>query len=224
METILNLNMFDTIVIGLIVLLSIKGLISGFTKELFSAVSIIGGLYLATLFKKDLAEYINTNFINGVNIKILELISLIAIFIIFWFIVHMIYKLIESFSKDDYISATSRLAGMLIKMLTLFFIFSLIIYGLSSKPQVTDKFKDVLENSKIYPLLKSSGATILNAKNMINSSVLENNETKESNNTENLKQDSNNSIIIKDENSTKDINKTALTIFENNNSDNNISK
>ncbi len=51
MDNLLNINMFDGIVIGLIILLSIKGLISGFVKELFNTIALIGAIFIATLYK-----------------------------------------------------------------------------------------------------------------------------------------------------------------------------
>ena len=205
MDTIFN--MFDAVVIGLIILLSLKGLISGFTKELFSALGIIGGLFAATFFNKEVAQYIGSNFDLGINIKVLELISLIAIFIAIFIIMKVIYKIIASISSDDYISPTSRLGGMLIKMITLFFIFSLITFALSSKPQITEKFKDTLSSSKLYPLLKSTGATILNAPQLVNGSS----------NSSSLK-DSNNTKSAEEKNSeTKESNSTSKSEIDNNN-------
>jgi len=195
MNTILNINVFDAIVIGLILLLSLKGLVSGFTKELLSAVGIIGGIFVATFFKSDIALYISKNFIDGVNIKILELLSLVAIFILVFLTAKLIDKIITSILNDDYISPASRLAGMLIKLITLFFIFSLIVFSFSSKPQVTEKFKDTLDRSKLYPILKSSGATILNAQSLVNSDSANSNDNSDTNNTISENNNSKNNII-----------------------------
>lgn len=162
MDNLLNINMFDGIIIGLIILLSIKGLISGFIKELFNTVALIGAIFMATLYKSALAQYAKESLNLDLSTPLLELIATLLIFISIFFIVKFIYKLLNNMLLDDELSATSRLAGMLIKIITLFFVFSLITYGLSSKPQVTDKFKDTLNSSKLYPVLKQTGATILN--------------------------------------------------------------
>ena len=167
----LGFNMFDAVVIGLIVLLSIKGLLNGFTKELFNAIGLIGGLFIASYYKNDLATYLHDNFLDSLSMPLLSLLSLLAIFIGVFILAKVIYKIIESISNRDYISGASRLAGMLIKMITLYFVFSLIVFGLSSKPQVVNKFKDTLNKSKLYPLLKDSGALILNAHDIFNNTI-----------------------------------------------------
>ena len=161
MSQLAGLNIFDIVVIALILLLSIRGLLEGFTKELFSAIGLIGGVFVASYFHKSVAEYVSNNFLNSVSIKLLNIISLIVIFIVFFYLVKLISKGVQLIGKDETLSATSRLGGMLVKMLKLFFIFSLIVYAFSTKPQVTEKFKETLANSKIFPLLKNTGAAIL---------------------------------------------------------------
>jgi len=163
MTEIMGLNIFDIVVIGLILLLSIKGLLNGFTKELFGAIGLIGGIFVASYFHKTVAEYIHNNLTDAISINVLNLLSLVIIFVLFLTLATYIGKGVALIgSNDDNISATSRLGGMLIKIIKLFFIFALIVFAFSTKPQVAEKFKDTLDNSKIYPLLKNAGATILN--------------------------------------------------------------
>jgi len=206
MDNLLNINMFDAVVIGLILLLSIKGLLSGFLKEFFNSLALIGGLFVASMYKSEVAQYAKEYLNLDLSKNLLELISLIVIFLVSFLVVKAIFKIIDSFLSED-LSLSSRLLGMIIKMFTLFFVFSLIVYGLSSKPQVTDKLKDTLNSSKLYPLLKNTGATILNmpetnissdnitvnavstnntdTNKKDDSTTVENNTTKESNSTEN---------------------------------------
>ena len=162
MTQILGLNIFDIVVIGLILLLSIKGLLNGFTKELFGAIGLIGGIFVASYFHKTVAEYVHNNITDALSINALNLLSLIVIFVLFLIVVTYIGKGVALIGDSESISATSRLGGMLIKIIKLFFIFALIVFAFSTKPQVAQKFKDTLDSSKLYPLLKNAGATILN--------------------------------------------------------------
>lgn len=162
MSDIFGMNIVDIVVTALIVLLSLKGLISGFTKEFFNAVGLIGGLFAATYFNTTLAHYIYNNITDAVAVNVLKVFATAAIFIVVWLLAASIGKAIARVGGDEYLSATSRLGGMLVKFITLFFIFALIAFALSTKPQVAQKFKDTLEKSKLYPVLKSTGATILN--------------------------------------------------------------
>ena len=162
MTEILGLNIFDIVVIGLILLLSIKGLLNGFTKELFGAIGLIGGIFIASYFHKTVAEYVHNNITDALSMNALNLLSLILIFVLFLTVVTYIGKGVALIGDSENISATSRLGGMLIKIVKLFFIFALIVFAFSTKPQVAQKFKDTLDSSKLYPLLKNAGATILN--------------------------------------------------------------
>ncbi len=162
MNEIMGLNIFDVVVAALILLLSIKGLFGGFTKELFSAIGLIGGLYAATLFNTDVAQYIYSNVTDALSVPVLKLIATVVIFLAVWYIATILGRALSLIGDREFISTTSRLAGMLIKMVTLFLIFSLITFALSTKPQVSERFKDTLSQSKLYPLLRDLGAAILN--------------------------------------------------------------
>jgi membrane protein required for colicin V production len=162
MSEVMGINIVDLVVVLLILLLSIKGLMNGFTKELLSAIGLIGGLFAATYFSGQLSEFIYSNLTNALSMNLLKVISTVLIFIVVWYVANLIGKGIALTGNSEYLSTTSRLAGMFIKMLALFFIFSLITFALSTKPQVADRFKDTLDKSKLYPLLKNTGATILN--------------------------------------------------------------
>jgi len=162
MNEIMGVNIFDAVVVALILLLSIKGLMSGFTKELFSAIGLIGGLYAASYFSGDVAHYIYSNLTDALSIPLLKLIATVLIFIVVWYGASLIGRGIALIGDSEYLSTTSRLAGMFVKMVALFLIFSLITFALSTKPQVSERFKDTLSQSKLYPLLRDTGAAILN--------------------------------------------------------------
>jgi len=42
-----NLNYFDIVVLGLVVLLGLKGFLRGFIKEAFAFIGIVGGFFIA---------------------------------------------------------------------------------------------------------------------------------------------------------------------------------
>ncbi len=208
MTQILGLNTFDIVVIGLILLLSIKGLLNGFTKELFGAIGLIGGIFVASYFHKDVAEYIHKNITDALSINALNLLSLIIIFILFLTIVTYLGKGVALLGNSNSLSITSRLGGMLIKIIKLFFIFALIVFAFSTKPQVTEKFKDTLNNSKLYPLLKNAGATILNMPIISNVSLNKKAPTNNENNETKLIES--NSTKAQEINNTKENNKTEV--------------
>jgi len=199
MSQLAGLNIFDIVVIALILLLSIRGLLEGFTKELFSAIGLIGGVFVASYFHKMAATYLHDNFLGSLSIKLLNLVSLVLIFVVFFYLVKLISKGVQLIGSDETISATSRLGGMIVKMLKLFFVFSLIVYAFSTKPQITEKFKDTLASSKVFPLLKDTGAAILGMPiiSSISSANTDNNNT--------------NSAVVADNNTSKQTDKNTTT-------------
>ena len=199
MSEVMGVNIFDIVVVALILLLSIKGLLNGFMKELFSAIGLIGGLYAATYFNSDAAQYFYTNVTDALSMPLLKVIATVVIFFLVWYVASLIGRGLSLIGDSEYISTTSRLAGMLVKMVTLFLIFSLITFALSTKPQVSERFKDTLNKSKLYPLLRDTGAAILNVS--LSSIALQS----ESNNTaieENSTQEEQNSTGIAESNET----------------------
>jgi len=169
-DNIMGFNTFDVIAIVLIVLVSLKGLFSGFTKEFFNSLGLIGGIFVASYFHKTVANYIFNNITDAISIKVLNLISLVLIFILFYMAIKLIGKAFAMIGSDDDISAASRLGGMIVKLVTLFFVFSLITYAISTKKNVVEKIKDITDTSILYPLLKDTGASILNMPIIANAS------------------------------------------------------
>ncbi len=159
MEVFAGLNILDIIILALILLLSIKGLLNGFGKEFFNALGLIGGIFLAAFFYHDLSTYVQENFFD-ISINVLDLISKIVIFGLTWLIAGLIGKLFG----NGLISAASRLGGMIVKLIAMFFVFSILAYLVSTNKQVTEKFKDTISGSKLYPLLTEVGAEILSIK------------------------------------------------------------
>ena len=207
MSQLAGLNIFDIVVIALILLLSIRGLLEGFTKEFFSAIGLIGGVFVASYFHKMVATYLHDNFLSSLSIKLLNIISLVLIFVVFFYLIKLISKGVQLIGNDETISATSRLGGMIVKMLKLFFVFSLIVYAFSTKPQVTEKFKDTLSSSKVFPLLKNTGAAILGMPIISNISTNSSSSSVDNN-------DSSNSAIVTDNNSSEATDKNTTTTKE----------
>ena len=217
---LLGLNIFDIVVIAIILLLSIKGLLNGLIKELFNLIGLIGGIFVASYFHNDLSKLIYENITTAIPLKVLNLLSLIVIFALFWIVMNYIAKAIAYFSNSEFISTTSRLGGMVIKMVTTFFILSLITYVFSTKPQFTQNFKPTLDSSKFYTLLKNSGSFILNmpiisdvnlSKNNEKSSLEQNSINEEPKESKNIEKNSSNTIQVEQNRTKKEIKMSSNT-------------
>jgi len=211
-DNIMGFNTFDVVVIVLILLLSLKGLFSGFTKEFFNSLGLIGGIFVASYFHKTVANYIFNNITDAISLKVLNLISLV------YMVIKLIGKAFAMIGSDDDISAASRLGGMIVKLVTLFFVFSLITYAISTKKNVVEKIKDITDTSILYPLLKDTGASILNMPIIANTS---NTAQEQTNTNSNSNVEVNNTAPTNTEagNTTTDINNNEATntATENNN-------
>jgi len=53
-----HFNYFDIVILGLSVLLGLKGLIRGFLKEIFALIGIVGGVFVASRIANDIGTFL----------------------------------------------------------------------------------------------------------------------------------------------------------------------
>jgi len=77
--SMIDFNYFDITIGAIVLILGIKGFMSGFIKEVFGLVGLVGGVYLASRLATDASAFIDTNFIHIENTALLKLIGFLAI-------------------------------------------------------------------------------------------------------------------------------------------------
>lgn len=152
----------DIIIIVLILLMSFKGLMNGFLREIFGFLGLIGGVFVASRVADDIAKYIDIHIFHLENFALLKLIGFLSVLALIWAISVFIGNIIVGVSKDTPHSFIDRLFGFIVAGIKYFLIFALIVSALFRSPLIKDNMTKTVENSKLYPTLDKIGATLIN--------------------------------------------------------------
>ena len=155
-----NISIFDIIVISLIVILGLKGLFRGLTKELFGLIGIVGGVFIASRLAKNVGEIANS-IIPVDNESTILLIGFIITLILFWIIAYVLGVVLEKVFSASGLGVFDRLLGFVFGAGKIFLLFSIIAYAVSNVKMLSDNLKPKLEHSMVFPLLVETGGYII---------------------------------------------------------------
>ncbi|GAX88176.1 membrane protein required for colicin V production [Lebetimonas natsushimae] len=153
---------FDAIIIGVTLILAIKGFFNGFVKEIAGLIGIIGGLYLASLFYHQAGIYINNNLIEIKNASAIDLVGFIAVFVGFWISTVFIGFLINKILKISALSALDRILGFIFAGAKFFLLISVILAMLYKVEFIKEKTQKYVKNSIVFPVCIIAGNKIIN--------------------------------------------------------------
>jgi len=159
---ILDFNYFDAVIASIVLLLGIKGFMHGFIKEVFGLIGLIGGVYFASRLSGTAAEFIDTNFLHLENTALLKLIGFLSILIIIWITATILGSIFSKLTSESGLGSLNRFFGFIVGGGKYFLIFALIITALSNVSLVKDNLEKHVENSILYPYLKSAGSFLIN--------------------------------------------------------------
>ena len=192
----MDFNMVDMIIIGLVLFLAIKGMVNGFTQELFNFIALIGGVAIAarvhTMAGEKIAEF---NILPNITTEVQNFIGFLATFIIIWAAISFIASIITRISSETP-GFVSRLVGYLIGTVRYVAIFSLIIFGISKADFLKENLSKYYAKSQLFVPMSQIGANLLN---LDSNQTVEQNTTTETNNTETTLTDEKN-MTLKDHN------------------------
>ena len=155
-----NLNIFDIIVVTLVVVLGLKGLFRGFTKEFFALVGIIGGVFVASRVANDMGALANS-IIPMKNENTILLAGFIVALILFWIAAYILGMLLEKVFTLSGLGIFDKLLGFTFGAGKIFLLFSVISYAVSQIKTINDNLQPKLENSIVFPILKDTGGYII---------------------------------------------------------------
>ncbi len=155
-----SLNIFDVVVISLTVFLGLKGLLSGFIKEVFSLIGLVGGIFVSSRFATQLGELI-APILALENKHTISLLGFILGFIGFWIIAYMLGTFINKLFQLSGLSTIDRVLGCAFSSAKIFLFFAVITYGLTQIKTIEKLMKEKGENSFLYPYLLETGAYIV---------------------------------------------------------------
>ncbi|SFV70634.1 Colicin V production protein [hydrothermal vent metagenome] len=194
----MDFQIIDIVIIGIILFLSIKGLVNGFSKELFNFFGLIGGIAVAARTNEIVGKLmVEKNILPEALLQYQKIIGFVAVFVLIWVLFNLISSLFSTFSSEE-IGIISRIFGYFIGIVRYAFIFSLIIFGFNNADFLKNKFSKFTENSQIFAPMSMIGEKLLNKTHN------ENNETVSAENN-NTTIDTNSTNTIQD-NSTKEDN------------------
>ncbi|NEW60019.1 CvpA family protein [Sulfurovum sp. bin170] len=173
-----DFSMVDIIIVGLILFLSLKGLVNGFLKELFNFIGLIGGVYFASRMNATVGEFINSNIFPVENEPALKLVGFISILLAIWMVANLISSIFEK-TLPTGVDVFSRIFGYALTIVRYIAIFALIIASLQNVELIAKKLAKHSANSQIIPTLNEIGVDLLNMKSREANATMELNTTKE---------------------------------------------
>ncbi|ADG92592.1 Colicin V production protein [Arcobacter nitrofigilis DSM 7299] len=151
---------FDMIIVGISVVLGLKGLFKGFIKEVFGLVGIIGGIFIASRLSETVGNLIKP--LIGIDSNAtLSLIGFVVTLIGFWILVYIAGSILSKMSEMSGLGALNRLFGFVFGTAKIFLIISVIFYALYQIQSFKASLDKKLANSIVFPVLVETGGFIV---------------------------------------------------------------
>jgi len=205
----MDFHIVDIIIVSLVLFLAIKGLVNGFSKELFNFITIVGGVAIAARFNTAVVDLINTQkVVPTINESYAKIIGFVVIILAIWIIIGLISSIISKLSSEQP-SIISRILGYIFSATRYLFIFSLIVFGVNQSEFFKNEATKLKAETQLFIPMTKVGAKLLN---------MESNTTLSSNTQ---KAETNSSIELIKQNKTKitevqTTQKTTLVVDQNN--------
>ncbi len=151
---------FDMAVIGITLVLGLKGLFRGFIKEVFGIIGIIGGIFIASRYSLDIGNLVKP-ILALENEATIKLIGFIVALVGFWVIVYFIGLILNKISDLSGLGIVNRILGFLFGSAKIFLIFSVIIYALYQVQSFKSIIDEKLGTSMTFPYLVDVGGYII---------------------------------------------------------------
>jgi uncharacterized membrane protein required for colicin V production len=158
----MDFNMVDMIIVGLVLFLAIKGMVNGFTQELFNFIALIGGVTIAARVHTMAGEkFAELNILPNITTEVQNFIGFLATFIIIWGAITFIASIITRISTQTP-GLVSRIMGYLVGIVRYVAIFSLIVFGVSKADFLRENLAKHYEKSQLFTPMSNIGAKLLN--------------------------------------------------------------
>ncbi len=177
---LMGFHVVDMIIVGLVLFLAIRGLVNGFSKELFNFLALIGGIAIAARTNETVGKFIaEQNILPELSSDFQKLIGFATVLILILVIFNIISSIRTKF-RTETPGVISRILGYLISVTRYIFIFSLIIFGISNADFLREKLSKHYEKSQLFQPMVELGGELLDADKTSEENVQEN-ITKENN-------------------------------------------
>lgn len=173
----MELNYFDVAVGSLILLLGLKGLLNGFSKEVFGLAGIVGGVFVASHIGGVIGKILSDTLFHFETATAVNLIGFIFALGIFWLLMVTLGVGFKKLSSLSGLDPLDRILGFIVGSSKFFFIFSIIVYALFSVTAIKENFEEKMSNSFFYKPMFSTGNFILHIETDGITPMMDNNES-----------------------------------------------
>ncbi|EDM24162.1 CvpA family protein [Caminibacter mediatlanticus] len=156
------MNIFDAVIIGITLILGIKGFFNGFIKEIAGLIGIIGGLFLASKFFHPVGIYINEHIFKINNQSAIDLVGFIVVFVGFWIVAIFIGFLFGKILKLSALGVFDRILGFIFSSMKFFILVAIILTLLYKVQFIRENIQKYVKNSVVFPLMINIGDKIIN--------------------------------------------------------------
>ncbi|MDD2698644.1 MAG: CvpA family protein [Arcobacteraceae bacterium] len=159
-----NLGSFDIIILGLVILLGLKGLFRGLIRELFAIFGIIGGIFIASRIAGSTGGLIDA--IIGIeNHNTMLLLGFVLSLIIIWTAAYFLGIFLSKMFSLSGLGIFDKILGFAFGAGKIFLLFSIIVFALSNVEIINKKMENLRTHSIMFPLLVSCGGYIIKINN-----------------------------------------------------------
>jgi membrane protein required for colicin V production len=156
-----SVNIFDIIVVSVVLILGIKGALNGLIKEVFVLLGLIGGVFIASRVAPMAGEMINQNLLHLQNKSSLTLVGFVAVLVGVWLLSLLLATLFKKMVSLSGLGFLDMLFGFVVGSAKIFFIVSIIIYAISTIDLARKNLSKYLDDSFMYPIMVELGSYII---------------------------------------------------------------
>jgi membrane protein required for colicin V production len=155
------MNYFDVAVGSIVLLLGLKGLMNGFSKELFGLIGIVGGLFVASHLGGPIGSFLNESLLHFQTTAAVNLVGFVFTVGIFWLLMVALGTGFKHLSTLSGLGVLDQILGFFVGASKFFFIASVIVYALFSVTAIKENFGDKVKDSIFFKPMVATGNFIL---------------------------------------------------------------
>lgn len=155
------MNYFDVAVGSIVLLLGLKGLMNGFSKELFGLIGIVGGLFVASHIGGPIGSFLNESLLHFETSTAVNLVGFVFTVAIFWLLMVALGAGFKRLSSLSGLGIVDQVLGFFVGASKFFFIMSVIVYALFSVTAIRENFGDKMKDSIFFEPMVATGDFIL---------------------------------------------------------------
>lgn len=182
------MNYFDVAVGSIVLLLGLKGLMNGFSKELFGLIGIVGGLFVASHIGGPIGRFLNESLLHFETATAVNLVGFVFTVGIFWLLMVALGAGFKRLSSLSGLGIVDQILGFFVGASKFFFIMSVIVYALFSVTAIRENFGDKMKDSVFFKPMVATGDFILHIETGEVLNIINDNNQSDSNITDNKDQ------------------------------------